>query len=151
MIISKVATPTLAIALSIFCAPAAFAGGNNLTQSDASVEMVKMADEISRPENVKKISNLVEGITEAMMHIPVGQMAAAVEKASPGMVKNPIPANATIADLAGQDADQLPKEFAAKTRGMMSMAGSFARVFAELIPQFERMSTEMEARVRNAK
>ncbi len=147
----KIALPAAMLALTLSAAPAAFAKGNTLTASDSSVEMIKMADEMARPENVEKISNLVEGIAGAMMQMPVGQMAATIEKASPGMIKNSIPANATVADLAGKDGDRLPQEFAAKTRDMMSMAGSFARVFAELLPQLERMGKDMEAKVRNAK
>jgi hypothetical protein len=147
----KMALPIAALALSLTAAPAAFAKDNSLTASDSSAEMIKMADEMARPENVEKISNLVEGIAGAMMQMPVGQMAATIEKASPGAIKNPIPANATVADLAGKDGDRLPQEFAAKTRDMMAMAGTFARVFAELMPQLERMGKEMEGRVRNAK
>jgi hypothetical protein len=151
MALAKIASPMVALALTIAAAPAAFASDNQLAMSDSSAEMIKMADEMARPDNIRKMSGLVEGITEAMMQIPVGQMAAAVEKASPGAIKNAIPANATLSDLAGQDADRLPKEFAAKTRGMMSMAGSFARIFAEMLPQFERMGKEMEARIRTPK
>ncbi len=149
MVFAKITLPISVIALALIASPAAFANSKAAPVSDASAEMIAVADEMSRPENVKKIANMVEGIAGAMMEMPVGQMAAAIEKASPGILKSSIPANATVADLAGEDADKLPREFATKTRDMMSMAGSFARVFAELLPQFERMSKDMEERVRN--
>lgn len=145
----KAIAPISAIALAFIATPAAYANSNAVPASDASAEMIAIADEMSRPENVKKIANIVEDIAGAMMDMPVGQMAAAIEKASPGILKSSIPANATVADLAGKDADKLPREFATKTRDMMAMAGSFARVFAELLPQFERMSKDMEKRVRS--
>jgi hypothetical protein len=149
MSIAKFSLPAAVIALALIASPAAYANTSASASSEATAEMIKVADEMSRPENVKKISNLVEGIAGAMMEMPVGQMAAAIEKASPGVLKGSIPANATVADLAGKDADKLPQEFASKTRDMMSMAGSFARIFAEMLPQLERMGEDMEKRVRN--
>ena len=148
MVFAKTSLPISVIALALIASPAAFANNSSSTHSDATAEMIAVADEMSRPENVKKISNMVEGIADAMMGMPVGQMAAAIEKASPGILKSSIPANATVADLASDDADQLPREFATKTRDMMSMAGGFARVFAEMLPQFERMGKEIEKSVR---
>jgi hypothetical protein len=147
MVFAKISLPISVIALALIASPAAFANNSSSTHSDATAEMIAVADEMSRPENVKKISNMVEDIAGAMMEMPVGQMAAAIEKASPGILKSSIPANATVADLAGDDADQLPREFAMKTRDMMSMAGGFARVFAEMLPQFERMGKEIEKSV----
>ncbi len=127
-------------------------GGGNYTskaapkmlpkQMDAQ-ELTKMAKMLGDPRMQKDISKMVEGFAAAMMEMPVGKMAAAIEEARPGSIKKPVPANATVADLAGKDASNLPHEFGAQSKDMMGMMGGMLSAFAVMLPEFEKMGREI--------
>jgi hypothetical protein len=97
------------------------------------------------------VAAAVETMTSTMMRLPVGQFAEAIENARPGTVNKRIRRDATIADLAGRDARYLPEELGARSREAMGMMSGFARAFAVMMPEFERMGREMEDGFKAAK
>jgi hypothetical protein len=111
-------------------------------QMDAQ-EFSKMAKMLGDPRMQKDISKMVEGFAAAMMEMPVGKMAAAIEEARPGSIGKSVPANATVADLAGKDARDLPHEFGAQSKDMMGMMGGMLSAFAIMLPEFEKMGREI--------
>jgi hypothetical protein len=120
-------------------------------RGDSAQEMNDMADTLANPRMQDGVANMIEKMTATMLRMPVGQIAAAVEKAAPGTVKKRIPSDATIADLAGRDARDLPENLGDKSRAMMGMASGFAKAFAVMLPEFEKMGKEMEASFKEAK
>jgi hypothetical protein len=120
-------------------------------QRDSAQEMNDMADTLANPRMQDGVANMVEKMTTAMMRMPVGQIAAAVEKAAPGTIRKRIRSDATIADLAGRDARDLPENLGDKSRAMMGMASGLAKAFAVMLPEFEKMGKEMETSFKEAK
>jgi hypothetical protein len=120
-------------------------------RGDSAQEMNDMADTLANPRMQDGVANMIEKMTATMLRMPVGQIAAAVEKAAPGTVKKRIRSDATIADLAGRDARDLPENLGEKSRVMMGMASGFAKAFAVMLPEFEKMGKEMEASFKEAK
>ncbi len=118
---------------------------------DSAEEMNDMADKLANPRMQDGVANMIEKMTATMMRLPVGQIAAAVEKAAPGTIKKRIRSDATIADLAGRDARYLPENLGDKSRVMMGMASGFAKAFAVMLPEFEKMGKEMDASFKEAK
>ncbi len=110
-----------------------------------------IADKMSDPAMQYGVAATVERATAAMMNVPVGPFAAAIENARPGTVNRRIRSNTTVGDLAGRDSAYLPEELGAHSREMMGMMGGFARAMAAMMPEFERMSREMEDSFRTAK
>jgi hypothetical protein len=113
--------------------------------------MIEMADKMADPAMQDGVAAAIETMTATMMRVPVGQFAEAIENARPGTVGRRIGRDATIADLAGRDADYLPEKLGDSSRQMMGMMGGFARAMAVMMPEFERMGREMEESFRTAK
>jgi hypothetical protein len=112
---------------------------------DAQAKMNDMADKMADPRIQDNVAHMVEGMTDAMMHLPVGKMAQAVERARPGILHKRIRSDATLGDIAGRDARDLPETLGDKSRDMMGMMGGFAKAFAVMLPEFEKMGKQMEA------
>jgi hypothetical protein len=125
----------------------------NADQGDVSADMMKMADKLSDPKMQAGVANMMERMTQTMMSMPVGKFVAAIEKAAPGAIKSKkrIREDATIADLAGRDADRLSGDIAKGTQQMMGMLSGFAAAFATMIPEFEKMGDELEKGFEGAK
>ena len=114
-------------------------------------QMLEVADKMADPSVQAGVSAAVERMTSTMMELPIGQFAAAIEKARPGTVGKRIRRDATVADLAGRDADDLPEQLGNGSRQMMGMASDLARAFADMMPELERMGRDMEEGFRTAK
>ena len=125
------------------------ADGRDYRDDDSSINDV--ADKMSDPAMQYGVAATVERATAAMMNVPVGPLAEAIEQARPGTVNRRIRRDTTVGDLAGRDAAYLPEELADRSRDMMGMMGGFARAMSAMMPGLERMSREMEESFRTAK
>ena len=124
-------------------APMAFAKADKADR-DAQAELNALSKDLANPRVQDGVSDMVERMTETMLQLPVGKFAAAVEKARPGTVKKRIDENATIADLAGRDADRLPEALGKGSKQMMGMLSGFAAAFATMVPEFEELGRDLE-------
>ena len=115
-------------------------------RSDTQDELNVVADKLSNPKMQDGVANMVERMTESILDLPIGKFAAAIEKSVPGANRGRkrIRANDTLADIAGRDADRLPDQLADGSRRMMGMMSGFAAAFATMIPEFEKISRDME-------
>ncbi len=113
--------------------------------------IMEMAYKVSDPAVQDGVAAVVEQAAGAMMNLPVGPFAEAIERARPGTVSRDIRRDATVADLAGRDARYLPQELGERSREAMGMMSGFARAMAVMMPEFERMGREMEESFRAAK
>ncbi len=115
-------------------------------RADTQAELNAVADKFSNPRTQYNVASMVERMTENMLDLPIGKFVAALEKSVPGANKgrNRIRANDTLADVAGRNADRLPDQLADGSRQMMGMMSGFAAAFATMIPEFEKISRDME-------
>ena len=115
-------------------------------RSDTQAELNAVASKFSNPHMQDGVANMVERMTETMLDLPIGKFVAAMEQSVPGANRgrNRIRATDTIADIAGRDADRLPDQLADGSRQMMGMMSGFAAAFATMIPEFEKISRDME-------
>lgn len=120
-------------------------------ESDNAAEMAEVADRIDDPALHDGVAAAVEGVTDSIMRLPVGRFADAIERARPGTVDRRLPHDARVGDLAGRDAGYLSQELGERSREAMGMMGGFARAMAAMMPEFEKMSREMEESFRAAK
>jgi hypothetical protein len=122
---------------------------------DAQVDMNQMADKLSDPRMQDNVANMVERMSETMLDLPIGKFAAAIEKSMPGSMRDKrgrrIRANDTLADIAGRDAERLPDQLGKGSKQMMGMMSGFAAAFASMLPEFEKLSREMENSFDDAK
>lgn len=159
----------LLIALPIFFAAApvvaqdvVFVSGTGENQSSAAFNdsqmpddyddgMADMAGQLSDPAVQDGVAAAVERATGAMMNMPIGPLAEAIERARPGTVDRRMRGDATVADIAGRNARYLPEELGERSREAIGMMSGFARAMAVMMPEFERMGREVEDSFRAAK
>jgi hypothetical protein len=118
---------------------------------DAEAKLNDMAADLADPRMQDGIAGMVERMGETMLDLPVGKFAAAIEKARPGTMKKRIREDATVADLAGRDAERLPAELGKGSRQMMTMLSGFASAFATMMPEFEDMARDLEESMKDIK
>lgn len=123
------------------------AASEQLPDNDIS----RVAEHMSDPVVQHGVGNAVEYASESIMRLPIGRFADAIERARPGTVDRRLPRDATVGDLAGRDADYLPQELGERSREMVGMMGGFAQAMAAMMPEFERVSRELEESFRQAK
>lgn len=119
--------------------------------AEADDDFIEMADKMADPRVQDGVSAAVERATDAMMSLPIGRFAEAIERTRPGTVGRRIRADSTIADVAGGDSRYLPEQLGDGSRQMMGMMSGFARAMAVMMPEFERMGRDMEESFRAAK
>lgn len=139
---------TAAAGLLLVAAPAAVAKTDT---SASEAQMIEMADKLADDTMQDSIAAAVERLTGVMMKLPVGEFAAAVEEARPGSVKTRIPKDATLADLAGDDAQHMPETLGKQSRVAMTMMSGFARAFAKMMPEFENIARDIGAEMDRVK
>ena len=124
-------------------------GADDYRDNDSSINDI--ADKMADPAMQYGVAATIERATAAMMNVPVGPFAEAIENARPGTVNRRIRRDATVGDLAGRDAEYLPEELGSRSREMMGMMGGFAKAMAAMMPELKRMSREVEESFRTAK
>ncbi len=122
-------------------------------ENDAQDDMTKLAEKLADPHMQDGVAAMLGRMTQTMMNMPVGKFASAIEKAAPGAMKGNkrIREDATVADLAGRNADRLPDDIARGSKQMMGMMSGFAAAFATMIPEFEKMGEALEKGFEDAK
>lgn len=140
-----------ATAQDVLYAPGTGEPYEDVSQEQPDDDISRVAERMSDPVVQHGVGNAVEYASESIMQLPIGRFADAIERARPGTVDRRLPRDATVGDLAGRDADYLPQELGDRSREMMGMMGGFAQAMAAMMPEFERMSREMEEGFRRAK
>lgn len=120
-------------------------------RSETQAGMDDIAGRLADPVVQDMVSGVVQNMAGAIMNMPVGGFAEAIESARPGTVKRRIRRDATVADIAGRDAEYLPEELGDRSRDMVGMMGGFARAMANMMPAFENMGRDLEDQLRVAK
>jgi hypothetical protein len=135
-------------------APMPFADAHS-EADDSQAEMMDMAEKLGDPRMQDGVAAMVSSMTEQMMDFPIGKFAVTLEQAIPGSLRDKrgkrIRASDTVADLAGGDAEHLSNDLANGSRQMMGMMSGLAAAFATMIPEFEKLSRDMEQSLEDVK
>ena len=112
----------------------------------------EIAEKLNDPRFQDEIATMFSGFLSAMMQVPIGQMAHAVEEAIPEDMRGDeriadIDPDATLGDLARRDNPDFEMEMDLRVRQGAAMAGIMASEFAALIPQFRAMGERMRERM----
>ena len=116
------------------------------SDKNTQAELNAVADKLSNRKMQNGVANMVERMTENMLDLPIGRFVAAIEKSVPGANtgRKRIRVTDTVADIAGRDVDDLPDQLADGSRQMMGAMSGLAAAFATMIPEFEKISRDME-------
>jgi len=110
-----------------------------------------VADRMSDPVMQDSIAHTVERMADAVLALPVGGIAEAIETARPGTVRRKVRRDTTVGDLAGRDSDYIAEDLGDKSREMVGMMGGLARAAATMAPAIAHMGRELEESYRVAK
>jgi hypothetical protein len=135
--------------------PAALADYDAATETrgaaNTEADMLAMADKLSDPAMQDGVAHMAERLVETMLRLPVGKFASAIEKARPGTVRKQVRDNATLADLAGRNAKDIPAMIGNESRTAMKMMSGFTKAFASMMPEFEKLDREIETAMADIK
>jgi hypothetical protein len=121
----------------------------------ADERIADAVEQLSDEQTQDRVARAMQAMSRAMMAMPVGQMAEAVREIDPDAPMADLPRDARVADLMGDDAEDMPRQMAEQSRTMMRMMSVFGRQMAVMAPVLRDMArdmgAQMEREVRNAR
>lgn len=130
------AAPVLALAFA--AAPVAAKSGT-----------ARMAEDMKNPATQRAMAAAVAAASEAMLDIPLEPLARAAEAMGDHRTARRM-RGATLGDVAGPEARDMPREISRKLPAMMGAAGGMAASIEEMTPALKAMAREMGARMSEA-
>ena len=127
--------------LSLSAAPAA-------AQDFADDGITEAADMLADEQTQDRVGRALQVMTRALLSMPVGPLAEAVREIDPEADMADLPRDARVADLMGEDAEDLPRELGRQSRTMMRAMGVMTRQMSVLAPVLRSMASDMEAQLR---
>lgn len=103
---------------------------------------------LNDPATQDRIADTVATLMGALMQVNIGPLAEAVAKIDPESDAAYMPADATLGEIAGRDADD-PERMADDVRQGARMAGQAAATLATYAPILKEMASDMIAQVEN--
>lgn len=135
----------VALAGATLGSPAFARNSDGVNDRDIDRAVARMQD----PATQTAIANAVGSLTEALMQLKVAPFINAVNAADPDHRHDEVPADATLAELAGRDGDDMAHDARTQTMVATRAMGSMAGAFAQMLPQLEAMARDVEAQVRD--
>ena len=132
------AAPALALVLA--AAPAA-------AKPDSKTS--RMAEKMKDPANQRAMAGAVAAASEAILDIPLEPLARAAEAIGDRRTARRM-RGSTLRDVAGPEAEDMPRELAHKLPARMGAMGGMAEAMEEMAPALKAMAKEMSARVSDA-
>lgn len=114
----------------------------------------EMTEKLNDPAFQDGMVSMMGGFMAAMMDMPIGQFAAAMDKAIPENMKkddglSDIDPQATVGDLARRDDPDFDQNMEHKLRKGTAIMGIMASEFGALLPQLRAMGEKMKRRMEN--
>jgi hypothetical protein len=113
----------------------------------ADERILEGADILADEATQDRLARTMRAMTRALLAMPVGPLAEAVREIDPDSPMAAMPADTRLADLAGDDAEDLPDRLAGQSRVMMRSMGTLARQLAVMAPVLRDMASDMAAQM----
>jgi hypothetical protein len=98
---------------------------------------------LSDPKMQIAVTAALASMAEAMLDLKVGPFMKAMDTAT-GKEDSDVPADATLRDIAGPQADDLSENIARKAPQMMGAMAGMAGAMDEMLPQLKEMGKRMK-------
>ena len=109
----------------------------------------RMAEKMRDPANQAAMAGAVAAASEAILDIPLEPLARAAEAMGDRRTARRM-RGSTLRDVAGPEAEDMPRELAHKLPAMMGAMGGMAEAMEEMAPALKAMAKEMGARMSDA-
>lgn len=107
-----------------------------------SNEAREMAERMADPALQRSMSDAVAGASEALLDIPIEPFARAMRSVDPDAARD-IPRDSTLRDLAGPEAERMPREVARRLPGMIAGMASMSEAMERMLPEMRRIARAM--------
>lgn len=146
--VKLVSVTALAAAL---LAPLPAAAGESRERERA---MGDLQDKLGDRRTQEAIGDAMAGMMAAMLDMKAAPFLKAMDRVGQQAGERPrhrnLPDDATLGDLAGPSARELPDEVARKAPAMMGAAGAMVGVMGEMLPQLEEVGKRMGDQMRES-
>ncbi|MFM6852789.1 MAG: hypothetical protein ACKOUM_01755 [Sphingopyxis sp.] len=132
--------PIMAVAL-VCAAPAVAHDGHD----DAGAAPLSALQD---PAKAEQIGAMVEGMTRALLAMPVAPIADAIRRVDPHAAPADWPADATLGDLAAADGVS-PQRMGEQARATTMIAAELSRDMAAMLPTWRAMAQDLAAQWRH--
>ncbi|WP_296679954.1 hypothetical protein [Novosphingobium sp.] len=123
-------------------------------RSDREQTMGDIQDKLGDPRTQAAIGDALAGMMAAMLDVKAAPFLKAMDRVGQTTGERPrhrdIPDDATLGDLAGPGARDMPREVARKAPAMMGAAGAMVGVMGEMLPQLEEAGKRMGDQMRKS-
>ncbi|MBS0481785.1 MAG: hypothetical protein JSR96_06445 [Proteobacteria bacterium] len=145
---------SLGVLAAALLAPLPALARDSAHSSDAQRGLAEVEGRLSDPAAQQAIGDAMASLMAAMLDIKAAPFLKAVDRAGATMGDRPvhreIPDDATLGDLAGPGARDMPREVSRRAPAMMSAAGAMVGAMSEMLPQLEQMGRRMEQQMRRS-
>lgn len=137
------------LSLSLFAASFLLTGPALAQDAGPEADMVERLDDPVFQDNMV---SMMSGFMTAMMDLPIGQIAGAIDQAIPDEMRrdgglSDIDPDATLGDLARQDDPDFDRNAEEKMRKGTAMMGIMASEFGTLLTQLQAIGERMKQRM----
>lgn len=129
------------ILLAAGVAAIALAPASAWAQDDRASEA---ADKLSDPQAQLAASAALAAMAEAVLNIDIAPFARAVAAAGGGGALRDLPPDARLRDLAGPQAERMPREIARTVPRAMGSAAEMAGALEDMLPQLKATARRMK-------
>ena len=110
---------------------------------DRPVDTSELTEKLTDPEFQAQMAEAMGAMGEVLLDMPVGPLVEAAEKMAGEPVAD-IDPDATVRDLAGDDAERVTDEVAEKLPHMMDAMAGMAEGLQAMLPALEAMAERMK-------
>lgn len=106
------------------------------------------ADELARklddPVTQYMVAGALSAIIRQVLETPVEPFLRSMETAGAGMAVPDLPPDATLGDLAGPEAQRLPRQIVKRVPKLMDSLADMARAYGNALPEFKAMAKRLK-------
>lgn len=128
------------------------AGDKDRAQRDRALG--ELQTRLGDPETQRAMGDAMASLMAAMLDMKAAPFLKAMDRMGKSMGERPvardIPDDATLGDLAGPEARDMPREVSRKAPAMMGAAGAMAGAVGEMLPQLEEVGKRMGDQMRKS-
>lgn len=148
----KLLSLTALAATALAPMPALARDSHSHSASDSQRAIGELQDRLGNPETQRAMGDALATLMAAMMDMKAAPFLKAMDRVG-GTMGEPVrhrdvPENATLGDLAGPEARDMPRQVARQTPAMMGAMGAMAGAMGEMLPQLEEAGKRMSEQMR---
>lgn len=100
----------------------------------------EVASKLEDPMTQYMVAGALAAITKQLLDMKVDPFVEAMDKAGAGDIAPDIPPDTTLGEMAGPEAERLPKEIVQRVPKLMDSLAGLANAYGDMLPELEAMA-----------